>query len=153
MRNAEVARLFDEIAAILELQGDVPFRYNAYRTAARQIAALPEPIEEVAAAGRLERIPGVGKAIAAKITEYLRTGRLAYYDRLRAQVPPGLLELLRVPGLGPRTVQLLHRHLGVASLADLERAVAEQQVRTVPGLGARTEERLARELARLAQPT
>jgi DNA polymerase (family 10) len=151
MRNAEVARLFEDIGDMLEVQGDSAFRVGAYREAARQIAGLPEPIEEVAAAGGLEAIPGVGKAIAAKIAEYLRTGRLAYYDKLQAQVPPGLVALLQVPGLGPRTAQLLHRELGVTSLAELKAAVAEQCVRHVRGLGAKTEERLARELGRLAE--
>jgi len=151
MRNAEVAQLFEDIAAMLEVQGDSAFRYGAYREAARQIASLPEPIEEVAAEGDLARIPGVGKAIAAKIDEYLRTGQLAYYERLKEQVPPGLVRLLEVPGLGPRTAQLLHRQLGVSSLEDLERALATHALRNVPGLGAKTEERLAREVARLAQ--
>ncbi|SRR5579884_54645 len=153
MRNADTARLFEDIADMLEVQGESPFRYNAYREAARQIAAWPTPIEELAAAGELERIPGVGKAIAAKIAEYLATGRLAYYERLAEQVPPGLVQLLQVPGVGPRTAQLLHRQLGVASLADLQRAIDAHAVRAVPGLGAKTEERLARELSRLAERT
>src|SRR4051812_16889203 len=123
MRNAEVARLFEDIADMLEVQGESAFRYRAYREAAQQIAVLPTPIEEVAAAGHLAQIPGVGKAIAAKIDEYLASGRLAYYERLREQVPPGLVALLNVPGVGPRTAQLLHHHLGVASLDDLQRAV------------------------------
>lgn len=151
MRNAEIARLFEDVAAMLEVQGESAFRFNAYREAARQIAALPRPIEDLTGAGELERIPGVGKAIAAKIREYLQTGHLAYYDRLREQVPPGLVRLLEVPGLGPRTVQVLHRQLGVASLEDLERALATHALRELPGFGARTEERLAREVARLAQ--
>jgi DNA polymerase (family 10) len=153
MRNAEIARLFAEIADMLEVQGDSPFRVGAYREAARQIAALREPIEDIAAGQGLEQIPGVGKAIAAKIAEYLATGRLGYYERLREQVPAALVELLQVPGLGPRTIQLLHRELGVASLDDLRAAVAEHRVRGVRGLGAKTEERLARELARLEQGT
>src|SRR5579884_3653924 len=153
MRNADTARLFEDIADMLEVQGESPFRYNAYREAARQIAAWPTPIEELAAAGELERIPGVGKAIAAKIAEYLATGRLAYYERLAEQVPPGLVQLLQVPGVGPRTAQLLHRQLGVASLADHQRAIDAHAVRAVPGLGAKTEERLARELSRLAERT
>ncbi len=149
MRNAEVARLFEDIADILEVQGDSGFRVRAYREAARQIAGLREPIEQVAAAGGLEAIPGIGKAIAAKIDEYLRTGHLAYYERLREQVPPGLVALLQVPGLGPRTAQLLHQELGVESLDDLRAAIAAHRLRSVRGLGAKTEERLARELERL----
>jgi DNA polymerase (family X) len=151
MRNAEVARLFEDVADMLEVQGEGGFRVRAYREAAQQIAALPEPIEQVAAAGGLEAIPGVGKAIAAKIGEYLSTGELAYYERLREQVPPGLVALLQVPGLGPRTAQILHQELGVSSLADLKQAVADQRVRQVRGLGAKTEERLARELTRLTE--
>jgi DNA polymerase (family 10) len=153
VRNADVARLFEDIADMLEVQGDSAFRYNAYREAARQIAALPQPIEEVAAAGELDAIPGVGKAIAAKIQEFLQTGTLAYYERLREQVPPGLVQLLQIPGLGPRTAQILHRELGVGSLEDLQRAIESHAVRSVRGLGAKTEERLGREIARLAQRT
>jgi DNA polymerase (family X) len=151
MRNADVARLFEDIADMLEVQGDSAFRYNAYREAGRQIASWPAPIEQVAAEHALEQIPGVGKAIAAKIEEYLSGGRLAYYERLAKQVPPGLVALLQVPGVGPRTAQLLHRQLGVASLADLKRAVETHALQQVPGLGAKTEERLARELGRLSQ--
>ena len=151
MRNAEVARLFEDIADMLEVQGESGFRVRAYREGARQIAGLREPIEQVAAAGTLREIPGVGKAIADKIDEYLRTGRLGYYERLRQEVPPGLVALLQVPGLGPRTAQLLHKELGVASLDDLRRAIAEHRVRAVSGLGEKTEERLAREVERLQE--
>jgi DNA polymerase (family X) len=146
-----VARLFEDIADMLEVKGDSAFRYNAYREAGRQIATWRTPIEQVAAEHALEQIPGVGKAIAAKIQEYLTTGRLGYYERLAEQVPPGLVALLQVPGVGPRTAQLLNRELGVASLADLKRAVETHAVQQVAGLGAKTEERLARELGRLSQ--
>ena len=139
MRNADVARLFEDIADMLEVQGDSAFRYNAYREAARQIASWPTPVEQLAAEQGLEQIPGVGKAIAAKIQEYLSTGRLGYYDRLAEQVPPGLVALLQVPGVGPRTAQLLHRQLGVASLDDLKRALKalnkpQQNIYAVAGL-------------------
>ncbi|HEY7063750.1 MAG TPA: DNA polymerase/3'-5' exonuclease PolX [Chloroflexota bacterium] len=151
MRNAEVAQLFEDVADMLEVQGESGFRVRAYREGARQIAGLPEPIEQVAAAGKLQNIPGVGKAIAQKIDEYLRTGKLSYYERLREQVPPGLVALLQVPGLGPRTAQLLHKELGVESLDDLRAALAAHRVRAVPGLGEKTEEKLAREVERLQE--
>src|SRR5438067_4750976 len=151
MRNADVARLFEDVADMLEVQGESGFRVRAYREAARQIAGLREPIEQVAARDELTGIPGVGKAISDKIREYLRTGRLVYYERLRETVPPGLVALLQVPGLGPRTAQLLHQELGVESLADLRKAVAEHRVRAVSGLGAKSEEKLARELERLQE--
>ncbi|MBI3947389.1 MAG: DNA polymerase/3'-5' exonuclease PolX [Armatimonadetes bacterium] len=148
MKNADAAALLEEIADILELRGDSPFRTRAYRDAARSIQSLPESIEDVAAGGRLEEIPGVGESIAAKLAEYLRTGRSTYYEGLREEVSPGLAEVLSVPGIGPKKAALFHQELGVASVDELEQAAREHRLRTLPGIGPKTEENVLRSIER-----
>jgi DNA polymerase (family 10) len=146
--NYEVAAMLREIGDLLEVKGDVFFKFNAYREAARQIEGFGEEVATLANDGRMREVPGVGEAIAQKVTEYVQVGRLAYLDRLKKEVPPTLVELLAVPGLGPKKIQVLHKQLGVASLADLEAALKEGRVRELPGMGAKTEERLLAEVAR-----
>ena len=148
-RNADVARLLEEIGELLEIKGEQPFRVNAYRTAARRVEGLREPIEVVQAEGRLRSINGIGPALEQKIGEYLTTGRLEYVERLRAEFPPGLVEILQVPGLGPRKARLVHDQLGVGNLEELEAAARANKLRDVPGLGEKTEERLLKEIERL----
>lgn len=150
-RNADVARLLEEIGDLLEIKGDTGFRVNAYRSAARRIEGLREPIEQVHADGRLRTIQGVGPALEQKIAEFLTTGRLGYVENLRAELPSGVATLLGVPGLGPRTARLIYDQLGIASLDALEAAARERRLRDVAGLGARTEERILAELTRLKQ--
>jgi len=150
-RNADVARLLEEIGDLLEIKGDKGFRVNAYRSAARKIEGLKEPIEVVHAEGRLRTIQGIGPALEQKIGEFLTTGRLGYIEGLRSELPSGVTALLGVPGLGPRTARLIYDELGIASLDALEAAAREQKLRGVAGLGARTEERILSELERLKQ--
>jgi DNA polymerase (family 10) len=150
-RNSDVARLLEEIGDLLEMKGEQVFRVNAYRSAARRIEGLREPIEVIHAEGRLRKIQGVGPALEQKIGEYLTTGRLEYVEKLRAELPPSLSELLTVPGLGPRTARLIYDQLGIASLVELEAAARANRLRDVTGLGARTEERILAELERLKQ--
>ena len=148
-RNADVAHLLEEIGELLEIKGEQPFRVNAYRNAARRIEGLREPVEVVQAEGRLRSINGIGPALEQKIGEYLTTGRLEYVERLRAEFPPGLVELLRVRGLGPRKARLVYDQLGVGNLEELEVAARANRLRDVPGLGEKTEERLLKEIERL----
>lgn len=148
-RNADVALLLEEIGELLEIKGEQPFRVNAYRTAARRIEGLREPIEVVQAEGRLRAINGIGPALEQKIGEYLTTGRLEYIERLRAEFPPGLVELLQVRGLGPRKARLVYDRLGVGNLEELEAAARANKLRDIPGLGEKTEERLLKEIERL----
>jgi len=150
-RNSDVARLMEEIVELLEIKGEQPFRVNAYRTAARRIEGLREPVETVHAEGRLRSINGIGPALEQKIGEFLTTGRLEYIERLRAEFPAGLAELTQVPGLGPRTAKLVHDTLGVDSLDALEAAARANKLRDVPGLGEKTEQRVLAELERLKQ--
>ena len=150
-RNSDVAQLLEEIGDLLEIKGEQGFRVNAYRSAARRIEGLREPIEVVHAEKRLRKIQGVGPALEQKIGEFLDTGRLGYIEKLREELPSGIVQLLTVPGLGPRTARLIFDALGVASLVELEAAAQAHQLRDISGLGARTEERILAELERLKQ--
>ncbi|OGS41866.1 MAG: phosphotransferase [Euryarchaeota archaeon RBG_16_62_10] len=141
MDNAEIAAVFYEVADILDLQG-VPFKPNAYRRAARGIEDLDEDISKMASEGRLEEIPGVGESVAKKIDEVLRTGRLSYLDKLRSQVPAGLLAILRIPDVGPKTAMVLHRELGIADVEQLKEAAAQHKLRSIKGFGEKSEEKI-----------
>jgi DNA polymerase (family 10) len=150
-RNSDVAALLEEIGDLLEIKGEQGFRVNAYRSAARRIEGLRESIDEIHAEGRLREIQGVGPALEQKISEFLTTGRLGYVEKLREELPPGLVQLLHVPGLGPRTARLVYDQLGVTGLVELEAAARAQRLREVAGLGPRSEERILAELERLKQ--
>ena len=136
MKNAEIARLFAEIAQLLEIKGENVFRVRAYERAAQNLESLAEDVARVATRGELSSIPGIGKGLAAHITEYLETGRIAELDTLRAELPRGLLEVLAVRGVGPKTAKLLHEHLGIDSVDKLEQAVASGDILRVPGMRA-----------------
>jgi DNA polymerase (family 10) len=152
-RNREIAGLLQSIGDLLEVKGEVGFKVAAYRKAAGRIEGLGQPVEQLHAEGRLRQIPGVGQALAQKIGEYLDTGRLVYYDRLAAEFPSGLVELLDVPGLGPRTARAIFEALGVGDLQALELAARQGRLRGVPGIGGKTEENILHELERLKQRT
>jgi DNA polymerase (family 10) len=145
--------MLEEIANLLSLLNENPFRIRAYLEAARVVANVPEPIEEVWQQGRLQEIPGIGPSIASKIDEYLRTGRSSYVEELRRRVAPGAPELLQVPGLGPRRVMALNRLLGIKSIVELEEAARQHRIHDLPGFGEKTEEKIRREIARLRQRT
>jgi len=148
MDNKGVAEVFDEIADLLDLQG-VAFKPVAYRRAARNIESMEDDVNDLAAAEALEDIPGVGKAMAAKIQELVKTGRLGYLDELRSQVPPGLVELLRVPDVGPKTAVILFKELGIASVEQLKEAASAHKLRGIKGFGEKTEERMLQGIAAL----
>lgn len=153
IRNKEVAQLLERIANLLEVKGENPFRVRAYREAARHIESMAEDIAKLHEEGRLREIAGVGESLATKIEEYLRSGRLGYYEELKEQVAPGLSELLDVPGLGPRRAQMIHGQLGITTLAELESAAALHKLRTVPGIREKIEEKILREVRRVQQRT
>jgi DNA polymerase (family 10) len=148
--NEELARLFSEMAELLELKGETGFRVRAYDRGARALSGHGADLAKLSER-ELAAIPGVGKAIAAKVREYLDTGRVAKLEELRAEVPPGLRALVRVPGLGPAKARLVHERLGVASPEELAEALAAGRVAGLPGMGARTEANLRRALERMAQ--
>ncbi len=141
MDNGDVAAVLYEIADLLELQG-VAFKPQAYRRAARNIEELDEDISKVVADGRLADIPGVGDAMTKKIHELVTTGRLPYLETLRSELPPGLMELLRIPDVGPKTAMLLFKELGISSVEQLKDAVLNHRLHGVKGFGEKTEERI-----------
>ena len=148
--NEELARLFSEMAELLELKGETGFRVRAYDRGARALSGHGADLAKLSER-ELAAIPGVGKAIAAKVREYLDTGRVVKLEELRAVVPPRLRALVRVPGLGPAKARLVHERLGVSSPEELAEALAAGRVAGLPGMGARTEANLRRALERMAQ--
>src|SRR2546423_5189873 len=144
MQNPDIARLFDEVADLLEIQDANPFRVRAYRNAARTIRDFPEPIAELVRAGvkDLTEIPGIGEDLAEKITEIVTTGELPLEQQLARKLPAGLLDLLRIPGLGPKRVKLLYKKLKVKSAADLAKVLDAGKVQKLKGFGPKMEEKM-----------
>ena len=140
--NDELARIFYEIGDMLEIGGELPFKIGAYRRAAESIAHSPLDVARAYRSGNPPRLPGVGKAIDEKLAELADTGRLRYYEQLRQDVPPSVVTLLQVPGLGPRTAGELWRQAGIDSLDELEAAAAGGKLRELRGMSPRTEQRL-----------
>jgi DNA polymerase (family X) len=149
--NAEAAEIFHGIADLLDVLGE-KFKPEAYRRAARSIETLTEDLAKVAARDELRTIPGVGEAIAEKIREYLATGRIPYYERLKHEVPPGVVELMRLPGLGPKTARRFWTELGIEGPAELAEAITAGRLDSVKGFGPRKIEQIhtALEQARAA---
>ncbi|HEX7611199.1 MAG TPA: helix-hairpin-helix domain-containing protein, partial [Candidatus Limnocylindrales bacterium] len=138
--NAELARIFHEIGDMLEVKGELVFKTVAYHKAADAIAHSPVEVSRAYLEGRPPRISGVGEAIAKKIGELARTGRMAFYEALREEVPPGLVALLEIPGVGPRTVKQLHEELGIETLEDLRRAAEAGSLRGLKGMSEKSEQ-------------
>ena len=143
MENKTIADIFTEIADILDIQGENPFRIRSYRNAARTIEDMSQSLEDLVKAGKsLEEIPGIGKSISEKIQEILATGKCRSLEELRSQVPPGLTELLKLEGLGPKKVKVLYEELEVDSVDRLEKAAQAGRLRKLPGMGLKTEEKI-----------
>ena len=135
MDNERVARTFEELASLLELKGESPFKLRAYRTFAESVRALGDPIVDIVARGELDAMPGVGKAIAAKVDDLLKRGSFAALDRVRDEVPTTLLEVLNIPGLGAKSVRTLWLEAGVTTLGELLYACEEHRLAHLPGFG------------------
>jgi len=142
MKNAEIKDLFNEIADFLEIKGENPFRIRAYRRAAQAVEGLAEDIAAIAGRGGLLDIPGIGKDLAAKIQEYLENGSVDYLEDLRREIPAGVIELMRIHGVGPRTAKLLYEHAGVDSVEKLEALAQAHKLSGLPGIQAKTEENI-----------
>lgn len=141
MKNQEIARVFNEIADLLEIKGENPFRVRAYRRAAQNIDGLPQAVEDIPKE-ELLKIPGIGQDLAGKIEEYLKTGEIQAHKELKSEVPEGLLALLSVPGLGPKTAKLLYEKLKIKSIDDLERLALEHKIAGLPGIKEKTEQNI-----------
>jgi len=148
VKNREIAGILYQMAELLELHAENRFKIIAYSRAARAIESLTEDIEQVCRDGRLEGIPGVGKAIAEKIKEYLRTGRIQSHQDLLADTPQGLAELLQISGLGPKTVFMLHEKLDITNLDELEKAAREHRIRRLPRMGVVREKNILKSIER-----
>jgi DNA polymerase (family 10) len=150
MKNTDIAKVFSDIADLLELKGENPFKIRAYQKAARAIEHHPKELKIMLEEGEdLRTIPGVGEAIAKKITELLTTGRLAYYENLKAEFPPGITNLLAIPGIGPKTANRLSTELGITSVDELEREIKEGRVAKLFRLGEKTAENMLRQIQAL----
>ncbi|HEX5015797.1 MAG TPA: DNA polymerase/3'-5' exonuclease PolX [Candidatus Limnocylindrales bacterium] len=149
LTNGDLARIFHEIGDILEVQGEIAFKTIAYHRAADAIGRSPIDLVAAYRSGKPPKIPGVGKAISDKINELVTTGHMAYYERLRAEIPPSLVELLAIPGLGPKTVKLVYDQLGVETLEDLRQAAEAGTLRSLKGLSERTEQQILAGIAAL----
>jgi DNA polymerase (family X) len=140
VHNADIAALFDEIAALLEVQGANPFRIRAYRNAARTVGELPQEARALVERGDdLTRLPGIGDDLARKIAEIVSSGHCSLLDRLRKELPPAVTELLKIPGLGPKRVKALYHDLDVQTVEQLYRAARDGRIRDLPGFGEKTE--------------
>jgi DNA polymerase (family 10) len=145
--NLTLARILHEIADVLEIKGENLFRVRSYRLAGESIQTLTRDVAEMIRRGeKLQEVPGVGAGIAAKLQELVATGRCAYHEDLLTEVPAGLLELLRLPGLGPKGVSLVWRKLGVTSAEDLEKAIADGRFRSLPGMKEKKEAKIRKGL-------
>jgi DNA polymerase (family X) len=150
MKNQAVAQRLNEIASLMEFDGEPFFKIKAYERAARSVEDSQTPVEELIASGQLAELPGIGKAISQKIADIVATGSCKYLDELRAKFPPTILELLSVPGIGAKTAVALYRELGVSGLDDLRRSIEDGSIARVPRLGPKTIENLTARLERLS---
>lgn len=142
MRNLEVAKILYEISSLLELKGDNKYKVAAYMEAARRIENLSEDIEKLFKEKRLHEIKGVGESISQKIAEYFTTGKITYLEELRKEIPPELLELEKIPGVGPKLAYRLYKELGIKDIDSLEKAAREGRIRLLPRLGEKIEQNI-----------
>lgn len=141
MKNQEIARALYEIADMLDIKNE-QFTPRAYRWAARVIEELPEDLEKIRKRGELTALQGIGKNIAKKIGEYLDSGKISLHERLKTEIPQGVLDILAVPGMGPKKAGLLYRERGISSLDELEKAARERRIRRLRGFGEKTEKNI-----------
>jgi DNA polymerase (family X) len=139
MTNKEVSAVLDEIGTLLELKGENPFKCRAFHNGSRIIAASPIDLEELIRSDELKHIKGIGEGLAEKIVELVETGASVYHQKLKASVPAGLLEMLRIQGLGPKRVKILHEKLGISSVQELKEAAAAHKLGSIDGFGEKTE--------------
>ena len=153
MTNEQIARRFNDMASLMEVRGEDPFRLRSYRMAAEAIETWPTPMAEIAkneGAAGLQELPGVGKAIAGKIVELIETGTFDAWERLTAETPATVLDLLALPGVGPKTAALLHQKFKIVSLDDLRKFAEGGGLEMVDGIGPKTAERIQSSIKKLS---
>jgi DNA polymerase (family 10) len=151
MNNRQLADTFTLVADLSEIKGEIIYKTLAYRKAAENLMGLGREASEYWKEGKLQDIPGVGKAIAEKIDELLSTGKLGFLEKLKKEVPPSLAEWIKVPSLGPKKIGLIYKTLGITTLAELEAAAKEGKLRDLPGMGAKSESAILEGLASLSR--
>ena len=150
MNNEAIARRFYRLAALMEVRGDDPFRWRSYRNAAEAIEVWPTPLKEIAekdGVTGLQEIPGVGKAIAGKVIDLLTRGTFDAWERLTAETPETVLDLMEIPGIGPKTAALLHQRFKVSTLDEMKAFVASGGLDLVDGIGPKTAEKIKEALS------
>jgi DNA polymerase (family 10) len=144
MKNKELAQIFEKMADILEFKGDNVFKINAYRKASRALKDFLGDLQQLTKEGKLKDIPGVGSGIAKKIEEYLKTGKITKYEEAKQGISDELLNMLNIPGMGPKTLSLIHKRLKISNLQELEEALHDGKLRDLPGMGEKKEENILR---------
>lgn len=144
MKNQLVAEIFYQIADLLEIQGDIPFKSRAYRRAAQIIETLDEDIENIARENKLRSIPGVGEGLAKKIKEIVETGKLEYFEKLKKEIPGSLATLISIPGVGPKKASVLYKNMGISTVKQLKEACEKGKLRDLDGFGEVTERNIIR---------
>lgn len=143
VNNAQIAEVFERIAGLLEVKGDSVFKIRAYQRAARTIEHLPVELSQLIKEEKdLRQIPGIGEAIDGKIKELVATGRLEYLEKLKGEFPEGILALMEVPGIGPKTAMRISTEMGISTVEALEQAIVEGRLATLPQLGEKTAENI-----------
>jgi DNA polymerase (family 10) len=151
MKNKELADLFEKMADILEFKNENPFKISAYRKASRIIGDLTQDIEEIAEQGELKNIPGIGEGMAQKIVEYLKTGKISKFEEVRKGVSDELIAIMDIPGMGPKTLSMLHREKGISNLSHLEKALGDGSLMGLFGMGEKKIENIKRGIQLLKQ--
>ncbi|MGQ9636750.1 MAG: DNA polymerase/3'-5' exonuclease PolX [Thermodesulfobacteriota bacterium] len=151
MKNKELADLFNKMADILEFKGENPFKISAYRKASRILGDLTQDIEEIAKKGELKKIPGIGEGMAQKVEEYLKTGKIAKFEEVRKGVSDDLITMMEIPGMGPKTLALIHKERGIKNLSDLEKALEDGSLIDLFGMGEKKVENIKRGIQLLRQ--
>src|ERR1043165_8601648 len=144
MRNLEIATIFNRIADLLEIQGANPFRVRAYRRGAANLEGLTDNIEALISRGAVREIPGIGDDLAGKIAEYISTGAIAFYEELKQQVPLGLLKMVAVPSVGPKTAKDIYDRFRVQTVEELEALCRDGKLLGVPGFKQKTIDNIVR---------
>src|SRR5262245_9877476 len=151
MDKVQVAAILDEIGTLLEIQGENVFRTRAYHNAARVLEQLPVDLEDAVASGTLGQVPGIGETLRQKITTLVTTGRLPFYEELKAKFPAGLLAMMRIQGLGPKKAKALYDQLKIDSVEKLKAACEADQVAKLKGFGTKTQQKILEGIAFLDQ--
>ncbi|MCH2614776.1 MAG: helix-hairpin-helix domain-containing protein, partial [Opitutales bacterium] len=143
MTKREISDILKEIATLLELKGENPFKIRAYTNGARALESLDEDLDVLIGETRLSKVPGLGKALVEKIKTLHETGSLEFYDKLKDSIDDGLVSMLEIPGLGAKKIKALHDALGIATIETLQQACKEGKIAEVKGFGKKSEEKIA----------